>query len=900
MSQRNGHTASSRGGADGLTNSAIAMDNYGSTDETTTFANSEYLDGDEDEGVPVEFSVRKANDDPGTYFNDGKRKIDFVIVLEEEKLSEKQKQKKAREEQERIEKNLPPEEDESVQQEAWRKKFLDNLRRYGLEIELDVAESDKKTITYYKLHAPWSVLEFFAEELNFRAPLQIYSGTASDLPGADAHTNPSSNWSARMLKKVHIPNIMQNNVPNKPLDFFTCTFKRSKLHKFLGSENKETFFSNTERTRVVNEILQSCTYGKRRRAEIGIDRLLEEDVFQAAYPLHDGTEELPKGNLVSDEDLNKRQILYKYWARWGCWYKYQPLDHIREYFGEKIGIYFAWLGFYTGWLLPSSVVGVLVFLYGMITVNFNVPARELCDSGGEFKMCPLCDEEIGCTFWNLSDTCMQAEVAYLFDHPGTLFFAIFMSFWAVSFLEYWKRKQASLAHHWDVMDFEEEEERPRPEFAAKAPMMEKNPITGIMEPYFPEDLRKKRWLTGVGILCGMVVLVLIFMVGVIMYRVLIDIPLSQNALLRNESQSIASMSSAVVNLILIMVLGQVYQTLAGILNDWEMHRTQTEHEDNLTFKVFIFQFMNFFSSIFYIAFFKGKFVGYPGNYTKIFGLRNEACSNGGCLVELAQQLLVIMVGKQIINNCQEVAIPKLKQCWLRYKLRGSLGDRESKRWEADYQLVPNEGLFEEYLEMVIQFGFITVFVAAFPLAPLFALLNNWIEIRLDGSKYVCEVRRSVADRAQDIGIWYNILEFIANLAVISNAFLIAFTSELLPRLMYQYQYRFDMKGYVNFTLAYAPNGSTSEPCRYKDFRDPEGNHTIFYYQLLAVKLAFVIIFEHFVFGIGRFIDFAVPDVPETLEIKIKREAYLAKQALQEIQADENPSKLTPNLTVQAD
>ena len=65
-----------------------------------------------------------------------------------------------------------------------------------------------------------------------------------------------------------------------------------------------------------------------------------------------------------------------------------------------------------------------------------------------------------------------------------------------------------------------------------------------------------------------VVLVLIFMVGVIMYRILIDIPLSQNAILKSESQSIASMSSAVVNLILIMVLGQVYQTLAGILNDW--------------------------------------------------------------------------------------------------------------------------------------------------------------------------------------------------------------------------------------------------------------------------------------------------------------------------------------------
>ncbi len=58
-----------------------------------------------------------------------------------------------------------------------------------------------------------------------------------------------------------------------------------------------------------------------------------------------------------------------------------------------------------------------------------------------------------------------------------------------------------------------------------------------------------------------------------------------------------------------------------------MHRTQTEFEDNLTFKVFIFQFINFYSSIFYIAFFKGRFVGYPGHYTHIFGdLRNEDVS----------------------------------------------------------------------------------------------------------------------------------------------------------------------------------------------------------------------------------------------------------------------------------
>jgi len=39
-----------------------------------------------------------------------------------------------------------------------------------------------------------------------------------------------------------------------------------------------------------------------------------------------------------------------------------------------------------------------------------------------------------------------------------------------------------------------------------------------------------------------------------------------------------------------------------------MHRTQSEFEDQLIFKVFVFQFVNFYSSIIYIGFFKGKSV----------------------------------------------------------------------------------------------------------------------------------------------------------------------------------------------------------------------------------------------------------------------------------------------------
>lgn len=44
-------------------------------------------------------------------------------------------------------------------------------------------------------------------------------------------------------------------------------------------------------------------------------------------------------------------------------------------------------------------------------------------------MCPLCDEKIGCAYWYLSDVCTYVKIAYLFDHPATVAYAVFVSFW---------------------------------------------------------------------------------------------------------------------------------------------------------------------------------------------------------------------------------------------------------------------------------------------------------------------------------------------------------------------------------------------------------------------------------------------------------------------------------------
>ena len=183
-------------------------------------------------------------------------------------------------------------------------------------------------------------------------------------------------------------------------------------------------------------------------------------------------------------------------------------------------------GFYTSWLFPAAVVGILVFLYGLITVFDNPYANDVCEKPGKYQMCP--QHELG-KFWDLYDICTYIRISYLFDHPGSVFYSIFISFWgecpkknfsqlitnfsllkknftfpAVSFLEYWKRKCATIAYQWDCTDFQGEEERPRAEYAAKAPFIAVNPVTGIKEPMFPEGKRGKRIATGLGLVFVMV------------------------------------------------------------------------------------------------------------------------------------------------------------------------------------------------------------------------------------------------------------------------------------------------------------------------------------------------------------------------------------------------------------
>ncbi|KAK7170463.1 hypothetical protein R3I94_000619 [Phoxinus phoxinus] len=666
--------------------------------------------------------------------------------------------------------------------------------------------------------------------------------------------------------------------PEEMFEKYKYLLKVSDACNWSAEKKGESSVSFCTRIRIVHFVLYNTFIGPGE----SLDELLREGAFESIFCLHEKKEQ---------------KKLREKWASWVSVLKLfeQPVNDIKDYFGEKVALYYLWLGWYTRMLIPAAVIGIVVFLYGLAFFNTSPLIHEVCDSNT--IMCPRCDTR--CSAWNLSDTCTYAKVSQLFDNEGTVFFAMFMAIWATLFLEVWKRHRALYVSKWKVFDWCEEEEELILEI--------------VNDPQcIPKEFRHS-YLRSIVVLL-LVTLVLVVIIGLthalVICRVLAAILLSESNwhFLREHATTIAMLLGAVLHYITIQVMTRVNKTVAFKLCEFEKTRSFAATEKRFTVKMFTFQFFTLFSSLFYVAFFLGRFNGYPGNYNRIAGKwRLEECHPSGCLTDLFIQMAVILVLKQTINNIFEFTVPWLKLCF-----RRTCREEDSNlipcdpcsNWMENYNLsdVNAFSLFNEFLEMVLQFSFTTIFVAAFPLAPLLALINNIFEIRLDAIKMVSLERRLVPRKTNDIGVWTGILEAVGVMAVIANGLVIGISSDFIPRLVYRYHYgpcavsnstNLDcMTGYINNTLATAfmsntkvkddfkelitDNGYNVTQCSYKDYRsDEDQSLTSQFWLILALRFAFVILFEHVVVICKFIAAWFIPDNPirvknERLNDKLKR------------------------------
>ncbi|KAL3233959.1 hypothetical protein MRX96_022721 [Rhipicephalus microplus] len=299
----------------------------------------------------------------------------------------------------------------------------------------------------------------------------------------------------------------------------------------------------------------------------------------------------------------------------------QPLDSIRDYFGEKISFYFAWVGTFIASLVVPAVIGLGVFFFGVIEkdVNAIIYAVDVIKAAGDTFLTP--------------------------------FFAFTVCLWGTVFLEIWKRRQASLAHRWNVDHFSAEEPE-TPQFYGTVAV--RDPITGELTWHYPMSHRIAKYCCSVGFFVMMSIVVLISVLAVTLYQVYM-----YNAYCNAETTCEVvhgSIVAPMLNTISIMVLGKIYSYAAIQLTEWENHRTRSMYNDALVIKLFAFQFTNTYASLFYTAFFREGRSG-------LFGLGDQfkdRCGHPGrdtCMSLLSLQLLILMIVKPFPKFCYDVLWP---------------------------------------------------------------------------------------------------------------------------------------------------------------------------------------------------------------------------------------------------
>lgn len=414
------------------------------------------------------------------------------------------------------------------------------------------------------------------------------------------------------------------------------------------------------------------------------------------------------------QDRAVRKLKFK-WARLGAICTFQPLDEIRSYFAEKVAIYFAWIGIYCTFMFFAACMGLIIF-----SITWFVPSDD------------------------------QKTIQVL-----TVFFAIFLCLWAAFFNQIWLRKEKILAWKWGTSKLLVKEEQ-RKNFSG---VLQRDEVSGTMKiaenAGFQYTLRK---FLGYSAVIGFIFIVFIAVGSIFIFRYLIS----------TLDPTTSQIFGGIANALQIRLMNIPYEKLAIWLNNWENHETTQIYNHNLAVKTFLFKFVNAYSSLFYIAFLKKNV---------------EGCETT-CLDELSLQLLIIFL-INFLMNIVELGLP-----WIKMLIRIRNEDKKVEEAmqndstlrmelypvEIESKCDDYEDPLDDYMEMVIQFGYVALFGASVPYLPVLALFEILLEIRVDAWKLCVLMKRPHPDRCANIGVFRDIFLAVTYLAAFSNAGLIFFTS----------------------------------------------------------------------------------------------------------------------------
>mmetsp|Transcript_15405 Transcript_15405/g.33300 ORF Transcript_15405/g.33300 Transcript_15405/m.33300 type:complete len:826 (-) Transcript_15405:829-3306(-) len=501
------------------------------------------------------------------------------------------------------------------------------------------------------------------------------------------------------------------------------SFCLGRMHEYRHASNPKKLICPTFAHDVILDIIQSATGPKD-----GIAVMTETDVtdiIQHGRPL---VAQLTELNVIVDQFFLHPECAKEMVSTWILniplsrpWE--QPIDEIRTSFGARIALYFAFFGFYTKMLLVPTLLGGALQLY-----------------------------------WS----CRGSIEWY-----SASFFACFTTIWAILFLALWKRERNTLVTSWGLLS---------DEFEMMRRFTKLHNWRRLAKTYKHQSLVAS-------------VLLALMLVGVVITFLLeyttpcMGTPGSlclRGTDLDRRTRGWASEALVyghmaaylAVDALLISVCKFVALRALERDGTFTHRQAQQQDEENLVRSVFNMHFIEYYITLCYYAFWLQDLNRLAAYMAKLMTLKQVASLGLEILPLMVKQTYKHLTRKQAKHN-RHLAPPGGTGPTPKPRGEARLAAMVVKQYNLDVYDDPKvDGMFDDYLHLCFQFGYITLFGGVYPLAALYAFANNLLELRTDAFKVLALSRHPRRRKATTLGVWLALFERLATASILFNAGLI--------------------------------------------------------------------------------------------------------------------------------
>ena len=411
-----------------------------------------------------------------------------------------------------------------------------------------------------------------------------------------------------------------------------------------------------------------------------------------------------------------------------------PVESFRQYFGDRLALYFLFMNFFNKNLMNVSIVIFLVNLW-----------RQSSSGSGD-----------------------KVQEGY-----ALLIMSVIIVIWNNIFIQSWKRRER-LYVITNGMNISEPKEEMRPIAEDDSGIIRRD-LANSNKNHRTDKKSLKEYLQ---LLVTFSVTVALALGIFLMSLIILYLKFWLKEELKATDEVVIWVPMA-VNAGLILLLKPIFSKLAMKMTQLETHKKRKDFQNSYIIKQTFFTFANYFGSFFAICFLKSNV---NLDYLKqCYATRPNPRMN--CYSELSTNgriLFIIKVGESFLNFFISQMV------FLARYLNEDTENRDYDWGVVDKAIItesfkPNyrknfdvDGIADDFISRIIEFGFLSLFGLSFPLGFPLVMAIGFIQIHMDKARFLYLLRRPIPTQAAGIGIFGSILELISYGSVVVNPGILVF------------------------------------------------------------------------------------------------------------------------------